>query len=299
MGNEPEEEREITAKINTAEIRKAWEERAEKAKGITLATVVGARTDLGRVRENNEDKFEFYQPDDEDVLARKGALYAVADGMGGHASGQIASELALKTTVGSYYADASPMVEHSLRSALQTANALIFDAARAIPDRNGMGTTVTMLVVRGEEAFIANVGDSRTYRLRGGKLEQITEDHSWVNEQVKRGGLSAEEAVYSPFRNIITRSLGNAPSVEVDVFTEELREGDVFLLCSDGLSGEVTDDEIRDALGGSAPSVAAWNLVERALENGGRDNCTVLILAVRDIIKKGKRKGIAGLLGRD
>lgn len=299
MANEPVEEREITAKINTAEIQKAWEERAEKARGIDVVTLLGARTDLGRVRENNEDKYEFYQPEDDDVLARKGALYAVADGMGGHASGQIASELALKTLIGTYYGDSSPMVEQSLRGALQTANALIFDAARAIPDRNGMGTTAVVLVIRGEEAFIANVGDSRCYRLRGGKLDQITEDHSWVNEQVKRGGMSPEEAAYSPFRNVITRSLGNAPSVEVDVFTEELREGDVFLLCSDGLTGEVPDDEIRETLREFSPAEAAWKLVERALENGGRDNCTVLILAVRDIIKKGKRKGFAGLLGRD
>jgi serine/threonine protein phosphatase PrpC len=299
------EEREITAKINSAEVIRQWEERAEKARGVRVVAALGAKTDLGRVRENNEDKFEFFVPEDEDTLALKGAFYAVADGMGGHSAGQIASELALKTAIKTYYADSSPMVVESLKAALQSANALIFDTARAIIDRQGMGTTMTALVLRGEEAFIAQVGDSRCYRLRDDKLQQITDDHSWVNEQVKRGAMSREEAEFSPFKNVITRSLGNAPSVEVDVFEQELQRGDVFLLCSDGLTGEVSDDEIRDALRKSPPSNAAWDLVELALEHGGRDNCTVLIVAVRDIVRpdgrepQRKRKGIAGLFGRD
>jgi len=229
-------------------------------------------------------------------------LYAVADGMGGHSAGQIASELALKTSIRAYYADSSPIVEESLRQAFQQANALIFDAARAVAERAGMGTTMTALAVRGQEAFVAHVGDSRCYLFRNGDLRQLTEDHSWVNEQVKRGGLTVEEAEASPFRNVITRSLGNAPNVEVDVFAEEIKAGDVFLLCSDGLTGEVSDDEIRRVLSNSAPSPAAWELVDLALEHGGRDNVTVLIVAVRELIseagKRGtKRKGLAGLLG--
>lgn len=299
-----EDEREITAKINSAEVIQEWEKRAERARGIKLVTALGAKTDLGRIRENNEDKYEFFIPEDEDTLALKGAFYAVADGMGGHAAGQIASELALKTAIKAYYSDSSPILEESLRAAFQTANALIYDAARAISERAGMGTTMTALVLRGEEAFVAHVGDSRCYRLRGGKLEQLTEDHTWVNEQVKRGLMSREEAELSPFRNVITRSLGNTPSVEVDILSDELKVGDVFLLCSDGLTGEVSDDEIRDALLKSPPSKAAWDLVELALDHGGRDNCTVLIVAIRDIIKPGdqdeprkKRKGLAGILG--
>lgn len=299
-----EDEREITAKINSAEVIQEWEKRAERARGIKLVTALGAKTDLGRIRENNEDKYEFFIPEDEDTLALKGAFYAVADGMGGHAAGQIASELALKTAIKAYYSDSSPILEESLRAAFQTANALIYDAARAISERAGMGTTMTALVLRGEEAFVAHVGDSRCYRLRGDKLEQLTEDHTWVNEQVKRGLMSREEAELSPFRNVITRSLGNTPSVEVDILSDELKVGDVFLLCSDGLTGEVSDDEIRDALLKSPPSKAAWDLVELALDHGGRDNCTVLIVAIRDIIKPGdqdeprkKRKGLAGILG--
>lgn len=289
-------EREITAKINTAELVKEWEERAERARGITVDTLLGAKTDLGCVRENNEDKFEFFQPEDEDVLATKGSFYGVADGMGGHAAGQIASEIALKTTIRAYYSDQSPVVEESLRAAIQQANGLIYDAARAISERNGMGTTITALVVRGEEAYIAQVGDSRCYRLRGSRIEQLTDDHSWVNEQVKRGALTAEEAEMSPFKNVITRSIGNAPSVDVDVFTEELEDGDQFLLCSDGLSNEVSPDEMRDTMKRSAPSQAAWDLVDLALERGGRDNCTVLILKIREMLKKNKRKGFLSIL---
>lgn len=298
-----EEVREITAKINTAEILKDWEERAERARGVKLVTVIGAKTDLGRIRENNEDKFEFFQPEDEDTLAKKGSFYAVADGMGGHAAGQIASELALKTAIKAYYADSSPMIEESLKAAIQQANGLIFEASRAIVERSGMGTTMTALVIRGEEAFIAQVGDSRCYLLRDGKIRQITDDHSWVSEQVKLGVLTKEEASMSPFKNVITRSLGNAPSVEVDIFHEEINEGDEYLLCSDGLSNEVTDKEMAEAMKRKSPSGAAQELVELALERGGRDNATLIILAIRELIredndKKQKRKGLAGLLGR-
>ncbi|MCL5103380.1 MAG: Stp1/IreP family PP2C-type Ser/Thr phosphatase [Armatimonadetes bacterium] len=298
---ESSEEREITAKFNTEELLRGWEERAERAKGVTIVSLLGAKTDLGRIRENNEDKFEFFQPDDPDTLALKGAFYAVADGMGGHAAGQIASELALKTTIKAYYADPSPMVEESLRAAIQQANALVYEAARAIAERAGMGTTMTALVIRGEEAFIAQVGDSRCYRLRDGKLKQMTEDHSWVSEQVKRGGLSEDEAKYSPFRNVITRSLGNAPNVDVDIGSLDLKAEDQFLLCSDGLSGEVEPDEMRKAMQKGSPSQAASELVDLALERGGRDNITVLILAIKEIVKeetKAKKKGFGGLFGR-
>jgi len=224
----------------------------------------------------------------------------VADGMGGHSAGQIASELALKTAIRAYYANSTPIVEDALRASVQEANALIFDASQAIAERAGMGTTMTMLVIRGEEAFIAHVGDSRCYILRDGEIRQITEDHSWVNEQVKRGGMTEEEALSSPYRNVITRSLGNAPNVEVDVITHDLHPGDVFLLCSDGLSGDVTAEEMRDAMTNTSPSRAASDLVDLALERGGRDNATVLILAIRDIIKKKhkKKKGLGALLAR-
>ncbi len=251
---------------------------------------LGARTDLGRVRENNEDKFEFFEPGDEETLAIKGRLYAVADGMGGHAAGQIASELALKTVISSYYQDSSPMIEESLRAAVQHANALIFETARAIPERSGMGTTLTALILRGNEAFVAQVGDSRCYRLRDNKIEQITEDHSWINEQVKRGGMSEEEAALSPFKNVITRSLGVAPNVEVDIFSLDLKKNDKFLLCSDGLSNLVHMDEMREAMLNCSPSQAVWKLADIALERGGHDNVTVMIVSVDELETENRKK---------
>lgn len=294
--------REITAKVNTAELIKAWEERAENARGVRVISLLGAKTDLGRIRENNEDKFEFFQPDDPDVLATKGSLYAVADGMGGHAAGQIASEMALKNVVKTYYSDNSPMVEESIRAAVQQANGIIYETARAIPERSGMGTTITLLIVRGEEAFVAQVGDSRCYRVRDGKIKQMTEDHSWVSEQVRMGGMTREEAEMSPFKNVITRCLGTAPSVEVDIYYEDLKIGDCYLLCSDGLSGEVKEDEMRKAMSDGSPSEAALQLVELALDRGGKDNITVLILKISDIVtqeeKPTKKKGLGALFGR-
>lgn len=301
IGSQPDESREITAKVNTAELIKEWEERAERAREVKVTTIIGAKTDLGRIRENNEDKYEFFQPEDPDILAKRGALYAVADGMGGHAAGQIASEIALKTAIKAYYSDNSPLLEESLRSAVQQANGLIYEASRAIPERSGMGTTFTGLVIRGEEAFIAQVGDSRCYRVRDGKIKQITEDHSWVNEQVKLGGMTRQEAEMSPFKNVITRCLGTSPSVDVDIYPLDLRAGDIFLLCSDGLSGEVGEDDMKQAMTKGSPSEAALQLVEKALEHGGRDNVTVLIVAVRDISGenvKQKKKGLGALFAR-
>ncbi len=293
-------DREVTAKVNSQELIAEWEERIRRAEDIRVVSTLGARTDLGRVRDNNEDKYEFFQPEEPDVLSRKGSLYAVADGMGGHSAGQIASELALKTTIKSYYSDDSPLLEESLRAAIQQANALVYDTSTAIAERAGMGTTLTVLVVRGDEAFVAHVGDSRLYALRDGVITQVTDDHSWVNEQVKRGGMTEREAMSSPYRNVITRSVGNSPTVEVDIFCRDVRVGDVFLLCSDGVSGLVEAEQVRRAMAEKSPSQAAWELVDMALEAGGHDNATVLVLAIRDIVgeKKPKRGGLSALFGR-
>jgi serine/threonine protein phosphatase PrpC len=236
---------------------------------------------MGRVRENNEDKYEFFIPDQPAVLATKGMLFAVADGMGGHAAGQIASELGLKLTIKAYYSDASDDVPRSLRAAIAAANSLIHDTANAISDRAGMGTTMTAAVIREKTMYVAQVGDSRAYLLRDGCLDQITEDHSWVEEQVKRGAMTREQAEVSPFHNLITRCLGTQPEVEVDIYEIELKEGDRILLCSDGLSGMTTDQELETILGkASGPSMAALALAERAFDNGGTDNITAVAIFI-------------------
>jgi PPM family protein phosphatase len=276
---------EITAELEPSELAKEWDKLLERARTVRAVVKFGARTDLGRVRENNEDKFDFFEPDDPEILARKGCFYAVADGMGGHAAGQIASELALKTVVKTYYADTSPDVVSSLHRAVFEANSLIYDAARMIVERSGMGTTLTAIVVRADEVYFAQVGDSRGYLIREGKIRQVTEDHSWVQEQVKRGALTEEEALTSPFRNVITRSLGNLPSVEADIFTEEAKPGDVIVLCSDGLSGNLSADDIRTIVDQKSPSQAAMDLVDTANERGGNDNITTVIVAVKDVLQ--------------
>lgn len=147
-----------------------------------------------------------------------------------------------------------------------------------------MGTTLTGVVVREDELFVVQVGDSRCYLLRGGQMQQVTEDHSWVQEQVNRGVLTLEDAELSPFRNVITRSLGAAPEVEPDLFAVKLEVEDRLVLCSDGLSGMMSDGELFDLAAHGSPSVAAWGLVDRAVENGGKDNVTVLVLDVRAIV---------------
>jgi protein phosphatase len=278
------DEREITAPFETEQLAEGWEGKAAPAVPQVDAVLrLGARTDLGQVRENNEDKFDFIEPEDPAVLARKGRIFAVADGMGGHSAGQIASELALKVFIRTYYADSSADVEASLVRAVQAANSYVVDVARAIPGRSGMGTTLTAAVVRDDDLFIAQVGDSRLYLLRSGAIQQITEDHSWVAEHVRRGTMTPEEAEVSPHRNVITRSLGGAPEVEPDIFAVKIEVGDRYLLCSDGLNGMVADAHLLEVGGAHSPSVAAWNLVELANEQGGKDNITVLILDVASL----------------
>lgn len=272
--------KEKTARLSREELSEGWAEVGRVPR--LLATIkLGAKTDLGRVRDNNEDKFDFFEPEAPDVLATKGCFYAVADGMGGHSAGQIACELALKTVIQAYYGNPSPDTETSLRHAVAQANGLIYDTAQAIPDRQGMGTTLTAAVVLEDRLTIVQVGDSRAYLVRDGQISQITEDHSWVAEQVRLGTMTLAEAQVSPFRNIITRSIGTAASVEADVVTHEMRVGDTLLLCSDGLSGHLEPQEIQAVIQEHSPSVAALSLVEAANERGGRDNITALILAVR------------------
>lgn len=273
----------ITTRLSQDDLREGWAELGRTPR--VLATLkMGAKTDLGRVRENNEDKFDFFEPEDPAVLATKGAFYAVADGMGGHSAGQIACEMALKTALQTFYGNPSSDIEASLRLAVQEANALVYDTAQSITDRQGMGTTLTVAVIHEDQLTIAQVGDSRAYLLRDGSLTQITQDHSWVAEQVRLGVMTADEAQTSPFRNIITRSVGTAATVEADIATRPLQAGDTVLLCSDGLTGHLEVSDMEAVLLENAPSVAAMRLVEEANRRGGRDNITVMILSVRGLV---------------
>lgn len=298
-----EEQREITAKLQVEELQEGWSEAGEAASEMARL-LIAARTDLGRVRENNEDKFEFFVPSSPETLSAKGEVLALADGMGGHAAGQIASELALKTFIATYYARAGCSVESGLRAAVREANSLVHGAG-AISERNGMGTTLTAAVVRGRELYVAQVGDSRLYFFRNGKLAQVTEDHSWVAEQVKLGALTEEEAEQSPFRNVITRSMGNHPEVEPDIYKRDLEEGDAVLLCSDGLSGVVGASEMERVLSGNGPAESCQALVNLALERGGPDNVTVLLaridafLPIEGANEASQVRGLSGAAGEE
>ncbi len=244
---------------------------------------VAQLTDVGRKREHNEDNMAYVIPKDLQVMAAKGALFIVADGMGGHAAGEVASEIAVDTVSNAYYQDDSDDVATSLLQAIRRANAAIHQRAAENMLRSGMGTTCVAAVLRGSMAYIANVGDSRAYLVRNGQVKQISQDHSWVYEQVRAGLLTEDQARTHAQRNVITRSLGTQVEVEIDVFHEQLQEGDTLILCSDGLSGLVSDEELQHIVDQFVPQESVYHLVERANENGGPDNITAIVARVQEV----------------
>jgi serine/threonine protein phosphatase PrpC len=241
------------------------------SRGLRIAEHAGT-TDVGRQRSTNEDSL-FVQP----------PYFAVADGMGGAKAGEVASRLAVEVLEEELARHPDDPPEAQLSQALQEANKRIFELSTDDESRRGMGTTVTAACVRDREVSLGHVGDSRAYRLREGDLEQLTRDHSLVAELQRSGQLSAEAAEHHPQRSIITRALGPEPDVEVDTYTVPGREGDVFLLCSDGLTGMVSDDEMASIVrrAGSLDD-AAENLVRAANQSGGKDNITVVLFSLAD-----------------
>ncbi len=249
---------------------------APAAAGLTLRAVW--LSDVGRARDHQEDSGGVFEPSDAAVLQYKGRLYVVADGMGGHNAGEIASQMAVAEIQRAYYADPSADIPTALTNALQSAHQAIAQHARSTASQSGMGTTVTLAVVREREVHVANVGDSRTYLLRSGVLTQVSQDHSMVAEQVRAGVLTAEQAHNHPQRNVITRALGKTATAKPDFFHGALQPGDTLILCSDGLSTMVTDSEIQDIVSKWAPADAARRLVDLANEHGGLDNISVIIV---------------------
>ncbi|CAN5534825.1 N/A [soil metagenome] len=236
------------------------------------------RTDPGCVRETNEDNGRHVSPFAADN--DRGSLTIVADGMGGHSSGEVASEMAVDLISRYYYGDRDSHLPDALRLAVEQANADIYDASTADEKFLGMGTTVVVLVIRDGIGYSAHVGDSRLYRMRGGVMERLTVDHSQVMEMVELGIISMEEAQHHEDKNVILRAVGTQPTVEVEVSEPfSIEAGDEFMLCSDGLSDMADDEDIRQVWAG-APDVheAAERLVELARVNGGGDNITVGIV---------------------
>lgn len=238
------------------------------------AIELASRSDVGRVREANEDSCDAFGHDDGT------RLLVVADGMGGHRGGATASRLAVETIGETFERASSRPAGEMLEQAISAANARVFALAQDDEELAGMGTTVVALHVdaRGR-GTVAHVGDSRAYRYRQGRLEPLTIDHSVVAEMQRRGLLSAEEAAVHPRRNEILRSVGVLPEVEVEVADVEIAPGDRFVLCSDGLSGVVEDDEIAAAVQSESPAGAVDALIRLANERGGPDNITVQVLS--------------------
>ena len=245
---------------------------------------VAAKTDLGRVRENNEDKFEFFIPSDPASLATRGMIFLVCDGMGGHAAGQIASELACKTFIDVYLHHPSSEPTVAMSSAVAAANRFVLDNSRAFPDRKGMGTTLSGLVLIQNRAYTVQLGDSRIYRLRDGAITPLTVDHTWVEEALREGIIQPEEAETHPYRHVLLRAIGAEESVNPEITPIDLAVGDVFLLCSDGLTNHVSDETMGSVLSSHGLAEAAWTLVGLALQGGGSDNTTVLLVRVDDIL---------------
>jgi len=236
-------------------------------------------TDVGRARDHNEDAIGGPLPDA--PTAARGHLFIVADGMGGHNAGEVASNEAAKRVYQRYYSDGEANVFRSLERIMGRVNDELYQQAQANPAQRGMGTTMTAFVIKDNHLTAAHVGDSRLYLIRGGKIEQVTHDHSWVEEQVRAGELTRLQAESHPQRNVITRALATAPDVRVDPFELDLQAGDILVFCSDGLNTEVGDPQIA-ALATKATSaeVAARRLIELANDNGGEDNISVGVIRV-------------------
>ena len=242
---------------------------------------VGLATSVGRVRSANEDSV-LCEPVDSPDVEQRGLFCVVADGMGGHAGGDVASSIAVQKARDVYYTADVDTVEEALMQAIETANRDVFAESHGKTGRDQMGSTMTAVVVLGAKAVVGHVGDSRCYLVEDGELKQITRDHSWVSDEVQAGALTPEEARVHPRRNLITRALGLRPDVEVDVHQFSLKPGSVVLVCSDGLHGPVGDEEILAQLQRLPPQEAVDSLISLANERGGPDNISAVVIKAGD-----------------
>jgi protein phosphatase len=240
-------------------------------------------TDIGRRRVSNEDAFGL----DLDLGA-----FVVADGMGGHAAGEVASREAVDTVIGMLRRDAAAIAglaeggadnirraQRAVEAAMQAATYMVFAIAENDPEQRGMGTTLSTLVISGTRAITGQVGDSRIYRVRHGQVSRMTEDHTLVAWQIKQGIISEQEAERSPHKNVITRAVGSRDYVQVDTMVCDLEPGDRFLVCSDGLHGYLQDEELPQHMA-KQPEPSVEGLIALANQRGGRDNITAIVVGV-------------------
>lgn len=260
--------KESQSSLNDFFVHRSPEQPKSKAEENLPAGILSAfRTDVGKVRANNQDA---------PIVSEKLRLYGVADGMGGHKGGEVASTSARDDLLRELEGK-TPSVA-ALSGAIEEVNRQIYHQQEHDDALTGMGTTLSVLWMSDNFVYIGHVGDSRVYLLRDGEFKQMTLDHSLVEQLVREGVLTEEEEQNHPMRNIITRAIGTDESVEVDVVVEERRKGDLWLACSDGLHGLVDDRQMRDALRQYAPEKAADVLLKAALDAGGRDNVTLVIV---------------------
>lgn len=257
-----------------------------------------AHTDVGRQRSHNEDNY---------IVSQELGLFGVADGMGGHAAGEVASEQALNSLCEAIaerinelrlLAGENPEKHRKkiisiMESAVQHSAKSVYTLSQSKASSRGMGTTMSVILTLGNKGIVAHVGDSRVFLLRQGELKQLTEDHSLVNEQLRLGLITEEEAERSPYKNVITRAVGASESVEPDIVVVDLQEGDRFLLCSDGLHGYFENVELRPFLGEENPAPIAQKLTDLANHRGGKDNITAIVLSVQS--EDSKRQGSSSL----
>jgi protein phosphatase len=240
-------------------------------------------SDLGNIRTNNEDMGLFFKIADENVLREKGYMLIVADGMGGHNAGEVASRMATDIICREYYNQTNSAIEKNLEKALSLANKTIFEKASSDLAFQGMGTTCTVLVVIDHDVYYAHVGDSRAYIQKGGSIMQITEDHTYVQQLVNSGDITAAEAAVHPKRNILTNAMGTKADLRIDTgkCKYSFEKDDRLLLCSDGLYDYLNDEELNKILAENSLKNAAGNMIAMAKQRGGHDNITV-VLAERE-----------------
>ena len=240
-----------------------------------------ACSDVGKIRDINQDAYYYIEDD-------KLPIFIVADGMGGHKAGEVASNLAISTIIRHYESSKQKILSKEmfipqfLNESVELANDNLIEEASGDDELKGMGTTVTMCLILDNEVYIGHVGDSRAYLLRDGELSQITQDHSLVGELLRIGSITKDEAVNHPKKNIITRALGSNPKINVDVFNRELQNEDKIILCTDGLTNMVTEEKILEILLSSEiPSAVCSTLVNISNEAGGIDNTTIMIIKAK------------------
>ncbi|GCE08405.1 Stp1/IreP family PP2C-type Ser/Thr phosphatase [Dictyobacter aurantiacus] len=250
-----------------------------------LQLQVAQLTDIGRKRPSNEDNLIAVLPEDLSILNQKGALFVVADGMGGHSYGEVASQIAIDQIREVYYQDTSSDIPTALTNAIKQANAAIYQEAQSKPSPANksvsMGTTCVAVVIKDRTLYIANVGDSLAYLINDQEIRQLAENHSFVAEQMRKGLMSKEDARTSEQRNVITRALGTKAEEEISLtITTDAQPGDILVLCTDGLHGQISEDEMREIVTRYPPEESAKLLIERANENGGLDNITAIVIKI-------------------